>query len=161
MDKQWDPAAHALGTMSGHLWCSLILWEKRTFTCMCDWVILLCSRKQTEHCKPAMMEKIKIIIKKEMENGPSHLIQWAEVLSGFRGFLVSASQTYTLSNHILAVLPLPDVLEILILGSYGFLRAGPGEEEREPPLWLYGGGSKRYRGLRWVKYSFRIHLSWF
>ena len=32
---------------------------------MCDWVTLLYSRKLTEHCKPAMMEKIKIIQKKE------------------------------------------------------------------------------------------------
>jgi len=31
-------------------------------TCMCDWVTLLCSRKLTEHCKLAIMEKIKIII---------------------------------------------------------------------------------------------------
>ena len=29
---------------------------------MCDWVTLLYSRKLTEHCKPAIMEKIKIII---------------------------------------------------------------------------------------------------
>ena len=27
---------------------------------MCDWVTLPYSRKLTEHCKPAMMEKIKI-----------------------------------------------------------------------------------------------------
>ena len=30
---------------------------------MCDWVTLLCSRKLTEHCKSAIMEKIKNIIK--------------------------------------------------------------------------------------------------
>ena len=30
---------------------------------MCDQVTLLYSRKFTEHCKPAIMEKIKIIIK--------------------------------------------------------------------------------------------------
>ena len=30
---------------------------------MCDWVTLLCSRKLTEHCKSATMEKIKIIVK--------------------------------------------------------------------------------------------------
>ena len=35
------------------------------YTCICDWVTLLCNRKLTDHCKPAMMEKIKIIIKKE------------------------------------------------------------------------------------------------
>ena len=31
--------------------------------CVCDGVTLLSSRKRTEHCKPAMMEKIKIIEK--------------------------------------------------------------------------------------------------
>ena len=35
------------------------------YTCMCDWVTLLYSRKLTEHCKPAIMEKIKIIIKRK------------------------------------------------------------------------------------------------
>ena len=29
---------------------------------MCDWIPLLYCRKLTEHCKPARMEKIKIII---------------------------------------------------------------------------------------------------
>ena len=33
------------------------------YTCMCDGVTLLYSRKLTEHYKPAIMEKIKIIIK--------------------------------------------------------------------------------------------------
>ena len=32
--------------------------------CMCDLVTLLYSRKMTEHYKPAIMEKIKIIFKK-------------------------------------------------------------------------------------------------
>jgi len=36
------------------------------YICMCDWVILLYSRKLTEHCKPAMMEKNEII--KKMHN---------------------------------------------------------------------------------------------
>ena len=31
----------------------------------CDWVTLLYSRKLTEQCKPTVMEKIKIIFKKE------------------------------------------------------------------------------------------------
>ena len=31
--------------------------------CVCDWVTLLYSRKLTEHCKPTVMEKIKIIFK--------------------------------------------------------------------------------------------------
>ena len=51
--------------MSGHLWCSMIMWEKRMYTCMCNWVTLLCSRKLTQHYKPAIMEKIKIIMKEK------------------------------------------------------------------------------------------------
>ena len=38
--------------------------RKRMYMCMCDWVTLLYCRKLTEHCKPTIMEKIKIIIKK-------------------------------------------------------------------------------------------------
>ena len=45
----------------GHLWWSLTMWEKRRYTCVCDWVTMLYSRKLTEHCKPAIMEK-KVII---------------------------------------------------------------------------------------------------
>ena len=30
---------------------------------MCDWVIMLYNRKLTEHCKPAIIKKIKRIIK--------------------------------------------------------------------------------------------------
>ena len=38
--------------------------RKRMYTCVYNWVTLLYSRKLTEHCKPAIREKIKIIIKK-------------------------------------------------------------------------------------------------
>ena len=40
------------------------------YICMCNWVTLLCSRKLTEHCKAAVMEKIKITIneKKKKRN---------------------------------------------------------------------------------------------
>ena len=54
----------ALGTMSGHLWWSMIMWEKSMYTCICNWVTTLYSRKLTEPCKPAIMEKIKFIILK-------------------------------------------------------------------------------------------------
>ena len=37
------------------------------YTWMYDWVTLLYSRKSTEHCQPAIMEKIKIIIKKKKQ----------------------------------------------------------------------------------------------
>ena len=37
--------------------------------CVCDWVSLLYSRKLTEHCKPTITEKIKIIIKKAGSRG--------------------------------------------------------------------------------------------
>ena len=38
------------------------------YTCMCDWVTLLYSRKLTEHCTPAIMgKKLKSLIKKRKE----------------------------------------------------------------------------------------------
>ena len=40
--------------------------KKGIYICMCDWVTLLYSRNLTEHCKPAIMEKLKIIKKEEM-----------------------------------------------------------------------------------------------
>ena len=43
------------------------------YTCMCNWVTMLYSRKLTEHCKPAIMEKIKIILKK---SGVPVVTQW-------------------------------------------------------------------------------------
>ena len=55
----------ALGTIASHLWWSMIMWEKRLYTCMCNWVNLLYSIKLTERCKPAVMEKIKVIIYKK------------------------------------------------------------------------------------------------
>ena len=71
-----------LGTMSGHLWWSMIMWEKRKHTCMCNWVTTLYSRKLTEHCKPAIMEKIKIIIKKNFKPRKiSKIVQWMCPLS--------------------------------------------------------------------------------
>ena len=40
---------------------SRIMWEKRMYTGICSWVTMVYSRKLTDHCKPAIMEKIKII----------------------------------------------------------------------------------------------------
>ena len=37
--------------------------RKKKNVCVCDWVTLLYSRKLTEHGKPAIIEKIKIIQK--------------------------------------------------------------------------------------------------
>ena len=37
---------------------------------MCDWVTLLFSEKCTEHCKPTIMEKIKIIKKRKLRGIP-------------------------------------------------------------------------------------------
>jgi len=53
----------ALGTMSSHLWWSMITWEKRMYACRCNWVTMLYSGKLTEHWKPAIMEKNKNSIK--------------------------------------------------------------------------------------------------
>ena len=44
---------------------------------MHDWVTLLYSRKLTQQCKPAIMEKIKIIIKK-IKKTKGHLISNGE-----------------------------------------------------------------------------------
>ena len=38
------------------------------YTCICDGVTLLYSRKLTERCKPAMIKKIKIFNKKNKDN---------------------------------------------------------------------------------------------
>ena len=35
--------------------------KKRIHICMCNWVTMLYGRKLTEHCKPSIMEKVKII----------------------------------------------------------------------------------------------------
>ena len=42
------------------------------YTCVCDWVTLLYIRKLIEHCKPAIMDKIKIIIKNVLDERCSH-----------------------------------------------------------------------------------------
>ena len=53
----------ALGTISSHLWWSIILWEKEcTYACVTG--STCCTVGNWQHCKPAIMEKIKIIIKK-------------------------------------------------------------------------------------------------
>ena len=36
----------ALRTMSSHLWRSMIMGDKRVYTCMCNWVTMLYSRKK-------------------------------------------------------------------------------------------------------------------
>ena len=96
----------ALGIMSGHLGWSLIMWENRMCTCMCNWVIMLYSRELTEHCKPAIMEKNKNHYikrkKKEKPEGGSRKhsrvsqvsISWAGVTEGLTatGELSSSSQ---------------------------------------------------------------------
>ena len=43
--------------------------RKRMYMCVCDWVTLLNSRKLTEHCQPAIKEKMKIIKKKKKNPG--------------------------------------------------------------------------------------------
>ena len=41
---------------------------------MCDWVTSLCSGKLSEHCKTAIMEKIKIIIKNKIDIWANELL---------------------------------------------------------------------------------------
>ena len=46
------------------------MWEKRMYTCMCNWVTMLYSGKLTEHCKQGIMEKNKNhYIKKKRTTG--------------------------------------------------------------------------------------------
>ena len=54
-----------LVTYDGSWW--RIIWEKECIY-VCNWVTLLYSRKLTEHCKPAIMENIKIIKKKKKKD---------------------------------------------------------------------------------------------
>ena len=42
--------------------------RKRMYICVYDWVTLMYSRKLTERCKPAIMEKIKNIKKPKHTN---------------------------------------------------------------------------------------------
>ena len=42
---------------------------------MCDWVTLLYSRKLTEHCKPDIAEKIKIVIISKKKNSLQTKVQ--------------------------------------------------------------------------------------
>ena len=51
---------------------------------MCDWITLLYSRKLTEHCKPTVMEKIKMKLKNKMTT------TWKKnkVYFGFEGMLM-------------------------------------------------------------------------
>ena len=57
------PCCIAQGTISSHLWWNMMEHNvrKRMCTYVCDWVTMLYSRKLTEHCKPAIMEKTEII----------------------------------------------------------------------------------------------------
>ena len=41
--------------------------RKKNVYMYCDWVTVLYRRKMTEHCKPAIMEKIKITIKQKQK----------------------------------------------------------------------------------------------
>ena len=41
--------------------------RKRMYICMCGWVTLLYSRKLTEHYKPSIMEKAKVILKNKIK----------------------------------------------------------------------------------------------
>ena len=52
------------------------------YTCMYNWVTLLYSRKLTEHCKPAIIEKIKIIINKILKVGVPVMGQQKRIQQG-------------------------------------------------------------------------------
>ena len=65
------------------------------YTCMCDWVTLLYSRKLAEHCKPAIMEKNKNHLKIFYEYG-------SYVDSYFKNVYVEGRQRKT------GIFPLPE-----------------------------------------------------
>ena len=61
----------AQGTLSSRLRWNMMedKVRKRMYIYVCDWGFLLYSRKLTEHCKPTIMEKIKIIKIKQKSEG--------------------------------------------------------------------------------------------
>ena len=72
--------------------------RKRMYTCMCDWVTLLYSRKLTEHCKPAIMEKIKIIIKRKKCSFLSMDKILLDLFIGSRGNILIGSVAFLLNK---------------------------------------------------------------
>ena len=72
------------------------------YICMCDWVTLLYRRKLTEHCKPAIMEKIQIIKKKKkiagMKNPVHFQIPQLRLQSGHELHLVACCCTQVIVN---------------------------------------------------------------
>ena len=60
--------------------------SKRMYICMCDWVTLLYNRKLIEHCKPAITEKIKIILKTHTQTTPPQVYRYREQIGGYQGW---------------------------------------------------------------------------
>ena len=145
----------ALGTIFSHLWWSIMednVLRKRMYVyiCMCDWVTLLCSRKLTEHCKPTIMEKIKIIKKPyswPCQSNPveirHHLVISARQLWGSIGLFPPAS-TLCPSISKAVEIPYKECQECSLLPSYLFWdRLGL------PPIlsvhWLYFGKVQKWK----------------
>ena len=55
--------------------------RKKMYMCIYNWVTLLYSRKVTEHCRAAIMEKIKIIINKKFDNQKNQNIKYYSMLA--------------------------------------------------------------------------------
>ena len=99
---------------TSHLWWSRMEdnVEKRMYICMCDWVTLLYSRKWTEHCKPAIMKRIKIIKKNFLRGNLNlHSFHYEYITCLLNKFF-----SEILCSYILSVFP-------LIFFSYKFVRA--------------------------------------
>ena len=86
----------ALRTLSNNLWWSLIMWEKRMYTCMYNWVALLRSGKLTEHCEPAIMEKKKNHNKKRGQYLKTFSYVYRLLYQNFR---VTANPKSTIPTH--------------------------------------------------------------
>ena len=57
---EWMSNEILLGSTGNYVWSLMMEPDdvrKRMCTCMCDWVTSLSSRKLTEDCKPAIVEK--------------------------------------------------------------------------------------------------------
>ena len=74
---------------------------------MCKWVTTLYSRKLTEHCEPAIVEKIKIIIKKISTNFEKYVVffsrKWSPDFLNFGDFTTIPPEDDKCQKHFTEV----------------------------------------------------------
>ena len=73
---EWISSEILLGSAGNYIWSLMMEHDnvRKKNVCMCNWVTMLYSRKWTEQCKPAIMEKNKnhYIFKKKDEEYFTH-----------------------------------------------------------------------------------------